>query len=265
MPETLDTILQAAPAGPFVLPPVSTDPIGFTLVVPTFNECENIAAFLRAARDELEAALPGQYEIVVVDDDSPDRTWEIAAQALPGFPQLRVVRRQGERGLATGVMRGYQIGRGDVLGTINADFQHPPSILPLMLAQIQDADLVIASRYIDGAGLGAWPIRRRIASRGAHRIGRLFLPQVFNRVSDPLSGCYMFRRAAVAGDEFHPLGYKTLMEILALGRIETIRECPYHMRERRLGRSKVTAIHWYQYLHRLWRLRSIVKSRARSQ
>ena len=81
------------------------------------------------------------------------------------------------------------------------------------------------------------------------------------RTSDPLSGCYLFRRDAVAGVEFRPLGYKTLMEIMALGRVETIRECSYHMSERRLGRSKVTARHWFEYVHHLLRLHGMTRTR----
>jgi dolichol-phosphate mannosyltransferase len=230
------------------------------MVVPTFNESENIGAFLFALRQNLEPVLTGRYEIIVVDDDSPDRTWQVAAQALPGFANLRVVRRQHERGLATGVMRGYQLARGEWLGTINADFQHPPDMLPKMLELAPGADVVVASRYADGGGLGDWAIRRRISSRGACLLGRLLLPGVFRRSSDPLSGCYIFRRAAAAGVEFRPLGYKSLMEIMALGSVQTVRECAYEMSERRLGRSKVAARHWYEYLQHLLRLRALTKT-----
>src|ERR1051326_5486881 len=129
MPDTLESIVVPAPAGPLVVVPSSDGTIMFSIIVPTFNEGENIAAFLSAIRQNLDPVLPDRYEIIVVDDDSSDRTWETAAQSLPGFTGLRVVRRQRERGLATGVMRGYQIARGEILGTINADFQHPPGVL----------------------------------------------------------------------------------------------------------------------------------------
>src|SRR5690349_8052693 len=162
MPDTLETAILAAPTGPLVIPAASDAATTLSIVVPTFNESENIAAFLRALRDNLDPVLPARYEIVVVDDDSPDRTWEIAAQALPGFAGLRVIRRKHERGLATSVIRGFQIARGQILGTINADFQHPPDILPRMVDLIPGTDVVVASRYAHGGGLGNWAMRRRI-------------------------------------------------------------------------------------------------------
>ena len=104
-----------------------------SLVVPTLNERENIADFLAAVRRNLDEALPGAYEVIVVDDDSADRTWEIAAAPDARFPGLRVMRRQNEGGLAVAVIRGWQVARGQILGTINADFQHPPDVLPRLI------------------------------------------------------------------------------------------------------------------------------------
>jgi len=253
MPETLDTTVLTAPSGPLTVPPSSDSAVFLSLIVPTCNESENIAAFLAALRDALDPALA--YEIIVVDDDSPDLTWEIAARLMPDFPQLRVVRRRHETGLSTAVIRGWQLARGEVLGTINADFQHPPAVLPRMLHLIDRADLVVASRFAAGGGLGDWAMHRRINSHVAHRLGRIILPQAFARTSDPLSGCYIFRREAVAGIELHPLGFKTLMEIIVRGRIGTIRESSYEMRARQRGSSKLQVRHWFDYLFHLLRLR----------
>ena len=114
----------AAPTGPLVVPVVAggaAQPV-LSLVVPTLNESENIADFLAAVRHTLDQALPGQYEVIVVDDDSADRTWEIAGRLRERFRELRVVRRQNEGGLAVAVIRGWQVARGKILGTINADF-----------------------------------------------------------------------------------------------------------------------------------------------
>jgi dolichol-phosphate mannosyltransferase len=249
-------LLAAAPQGPLTVP--SGPDAGISLVIPTFNEGENIAAFLQAVRRVLDEAVPGGWEIVVVDDDSPDRTWEIAL-GLPGFDNLRVLRRQGERGLASAVIRGMQAARGGVVGTINADFQHPPEVLGAMARAIADADLVVASRFVPGGGLGNWRWSRRIASRGAHLLGRMILPKVFGRIADPLSGCYLVRRAAFAGVELKPVGFKTLMEITARGRVERIRECPYQMRDRERGQSKAGAQQTVEYLRHLFRLRNETK------
>jgi dolichol-phosphate mannosyltransferase len=247
---------EPAPGGPLIVPPGGS--LGVSVVVPTYNEAANIRDFLLAVRRVLEEAVPGGWEIVVVDDDSPDRTWEVAA-ALTDFPRLRVVRRSGERGLARAVIRGMQAARGDVVGTINADFQHPPEVLGPMVRAIDGADLAVASRYMPGGGLGNWRWFRRLTSKGAHLLGLLLLPRVFHRLSDPLSGCYLVRRAAIAGIELEPLGYKTLMEIAARGRIERIRECPYRMSDRVRGESKAGGRQTLEYVRHLLRLRKAVR------
>jgi dolichol-phosphate mannosyltransferase len=224
------------------------------VVIPTLNESENIAEFLGAVRNVLDRALPGDYEVVVVDDDSPDRTWEIAAAAR--FPELRVVRRRAESGLARAVIRGWQASTGATLATINADFQHPPEVLARMVERLPGADLVLATRHADGGGLGDWGQFRRAASWLARQVGRLVLPEVFDRVSDPLSGCYMLRRAAIEGVELSPIGYKSLMEVLVRGRIASIHECGYRMQKRTRGKSKVRPFHPFQFIQHVLRLRA---------
>jgi dolichol-phosphate mannosyltransferase len=232
-----------------------------SLVVPTLNEGENIADFLASVRHTLDEALPRRYEVIVVDDDSPDGTCEIAAGLMAGFPELRVVRRKNEGGLAVAVMRGWQMARGTVLGTINADFQHPPAVLGRLLQRMGEADLVVATRHGDGGGLGDWGLVRRVSSWGAARIGRILLPQVYTRLSDPLSGCYLVRRCAIEGVPLNPLGYKSLMEILVRGSVREVRECGYEMRKRSRGQSKVHALHPFQYIRHVFRLRAAAKGR----
>jgi dolichol-phosphate mannosyltransferase len=249
-----------APKGRLLINALACD-IGPTLslVVPTLNESENIVDFLAAVRRNLDAALPGDYEVIVVDDSSPDRTWEIAASLVPDFPELRVVRRENEGGLACAVIRGWQVARGAILGTINADFQHPPDVLPRLIERTGGADLVVATRHSDGGGIGDWGLMRGLSSWGASRIGAWLLPRVYARVSDPLSGCYVVRRSAIAGVELAPLGYKSLMELLVRGRIGEIHECGYQMRKRVRGQSKVHALHPWQYLRHVFRLRAAVR------
>jgi dolichol-phosphate mannosyltransferase len=253
-----------APAGPLVVAPYAASPaIVLSLVVPTLNERETIGEFLLAVRDVLDAALPGRHEVVVLDDDSPDGTWEAAAALMPGYPGLRVVRRQGERGLACAVIRGWQVAAGSILGTINADFQHPPSVLARMIEKTASAEVVVASRYADGGGLGDWGLLRRLSSRSAHGFGRLLLPSAFGRTTDPLSGCYMFRRSGIAGVELKPLGFKTLIEILVRGNFDSVADCSYEMRERLRGRSKASPRHSLEYLRHLFRLRAAAREMSR--
>jgi dolichol-phosphate mannosyltransferase len=258
--------VAAAPVGPLVVPelPEAAGSPRLSLVVPTLNERENIADFLDAVRHTLDRALPGAYEVIVVDDDSPDCTWRIAASLAGGFPELRVVRRQNEHGLAVAVIRGWQVARGAVLGTINADFQHPPDVLGRLLERMGTADLVVATRHGDGGGLGDWGLLRRVSSWGAAQIGRVLLPEVYARISDPLSGCYLVRRTAIAGAPLHPLGYKSLMEILVRGNIREVHECGYEMRKRSRGQSKVHALHPFQYIRHVFRLRAAARDRQRT-
>jgi len=256
--------ILTAPSGPLIISPAAATeaPPFLSLVVPTLNESENIADFLSAVRENLDAAIPGRYEVIVVDDDSADGTCEIAARLCPTFPGLRVVRRRNEGGLAVAVIRGWQVASGQILGTINADFQHPPSVLPRLVERCTGADLVVATRHGDGGGLGDWGLARRVSSWGAAQIGRCLLPQVYSRVSDPLSGCYLVRRFAIANVELKPLGYKSLMELLVRGQIGEIHECGYEMRKRVRGQSKVHALHPLQYIRHVMRLRGAASEKS---
>ena len=125
----------------------------FSLIIPTYNEGKNIRSIVHQLTSLLDPVLPEQYELIVVDDNSPDRTWELALNLMAEYPQLRVMRRQQERGLSTAVIRGWQAASGDVLGVIDGDLQHPPEVLLNLLGTIeQGADLAVASRNADGGG-----------------------------------------------------------------------------------------------------------------
>jgi dolichol-phosphate mannosyltransferase len=101
----------------------------FSLITPTYQESKNIPALVQQLTSLLDAELPGQYELIIVDDDSPDHTWEVAQSLMEKYPQLRVMRRTQERGLSSAVIRGWQMAQGEILGVIDADLQHPPGIL----------------------------------------------------------------------------------------------------------------------------------------
>src|ERR1019366_8599537 len=204
----------------------------------------------------LDGAFAGAYEIIVVDDDSPDRTWELAQSLTAEYPQLRVMRRQQERALSAAVIRGWQASRGEVLGVIDADLQHPPEISLKLCSEIaRGADLAVASRHVEGGGVSDWSVLRRILSRAAQIIGLVILPRVVGRVSDPMSGFFVIRRTAIEGIELNPVGYKILIEVLGRGRFRWIGEVPYVFKERVRGESKVTRKVYVDYLRHLLRLR----------
>ncbi|NES80169.1 MAG: glycosyltransferase [Moorea sp. SIO2B7] len=236
--------------------------IKFSLVLPTYNEGQNIEKIVKILSNLLNEAIPGEYELIVVDDDSPDQTWNIAQELLPDYPQLRVMRRETERGLSTAVIRGWQAARGEVLGVIDADLQHPPEILLKLWQEMnQGADLAVASRHVEGGGVSEWSIIRRFLSRGAQMLGLMILPEVISRLSDPMSGYFMVRRSAIVGKSLSPVGYKILIEVAARGRIRWIAEAGYVFREREAGESKVTWKQYVEYIQHLLRLRLSISAR----
>ncbi|MBW4466045.1 MAG: glycosyltransferase [Pegethrix bostrychoides GSE-TBD4-15B] len=233
-----------------------SEPLAFSLIIPTYNEAQNISRILQQLTHLLDQAIPLAYELIVVDDDSPDQTWKVAQQLTPQYPQLRVMRRQTERGLSTAVIRGWQVARGKILGVIDGDLQHPPEVLLQLLQAMQSADLAVASRHIEGGGVSEWSPVRRFLSRGAQVLGLLILPSVVGRVSDPMSGYFLVRRSAIAGRIMNPLGYKILLEVLGRGQIQQVAEVGYVFQERKQGESKVTWRQYLDYLLHLAKLRS---------
>jgi dolichol-phosphate mannosyltransferase len=225
-------------------------------VIPTYNEGKNIHNIVRVLSDLLDAAMPGNYELIVVDDNSPDRTWELATALIPDYPQLKVMRRQHERGLSSAVIRGWQAARAEVLGVIDGDLQHPPHVLLQLLSAIESgADLAVAKSHVEGGGVSSWSFVRRFLSRGAQLFGLILLPGVLGRVSDPMSGYFMVRRTCILGSTLNPVGYKILIEVLARGNVPSVAEVGYVFQERLEGESKVTSKQYVDYLHHLVRLR----------
>ena len=250
----MGTLELAAPGT--ILPQESPDLLDLSVVLPTYNESAHIDAIVEQLITVLNNIPALRYEIIIVDDDSPDRTWEKALQLSQKFPQVRAIRRQDQRDLSTAVLRGWQVARGDVFAVMDADLQHPPETIPELWRAIRrGADLAIASRNIEGGGVSDWTLPRRIVSRCAQLLGLVVLPEVTGKVSDPMSGYFMVRRSALEGRELHPLGYKILVEVLARGTVEKISEVPYVFRETPHRPSKHSAAVFAQYLQHLIRIR----------
>lgn len=238
------------------LPPATGESVYFSLVIPTYNEAANIRKIVEILSRLLDEALYRDYELIVVDDNSPDGTWEVAHSLSQEYPQLRVMRRQNERGLSSAVIRGWQVAKGQVLGVIDGDLQHPPEVLLRLLRAIEDgADLAVASRHLEDGGVSSWSFIRRFLSRGAQVLGLIILPGVLGRVSDPMSGYFLVRRHAVVDKALNPVGYKILLEVIGRGNIRQIAEEGYVFCERQEGESKVTWRQYVDYIHHLILLR----------
>lgn len=201
-----------------------------SIVVPTYNEAQTVPVLAR----RLQVALgEGDWELVVVDDGSPDGTADIAAGLAPDLP-VRVVRRPGKLGLASAVMAGWAEAHGDVLVVMDADLSHPPESVPALVEMLRSgADMAVGSRYVRGGGVVDWPLRRRIVSRVACLMGNALVP-----VRDATSGFFAVRRAVIEGVRLNPIGFKIGFEVIARGRHRRVVEVPYTFRDREHGASK---------------------------
>ncbi len=207
-----------------------------SIVVPTYNERENIEALLKEIFEALKSSrLEG--EVIVVDDDSPDLTWKTAQELKDrhGY-NLKVLKRQDKKGLSPAVIDGFKIAGGDVKGVMDADFSHPPALIPELIKPIinGEAELVIGSRYIQGGGIENWPATRKIISRAAILLAK----PLAGNVNDPVSGFFFFRKDIIDGLELDPQGFKILVEIIVKGKYSRAIEVPYVFINRKQGKSK---------------------------
>ena len=224
-----------------------------SVIVPTYNEGENVGPLL----ERIERALgdrPYDYEVVVVDDDSPDGTWRRAAEYADRYP-VTAVRRLEEQGLATAVVRGIEEASSDRIAVMDADLQHPPEALPEFVDRLRDgADVVVGSRKAPGGSYGDFGPGRRIVSAAATLLARIAVPEL-RAVDDVQSGFFAFRRDVVEGRPLSPSGYKILIEILAVGSYAEVAEVGYAFDDRRAGESNLDAGVASAYLRHLADLR----------
>lgn len=223
-----------------------------SLVVPTFNESANLAELL----DRVREAMTGRdFEVWIVDDDSPDGTWRTAESYAASHPEVRVVRRLGERGLSSAVIEGFRRAGGDVLCVMDADLSHDPALLPRLVDAVEaGADLAVGSRRVPGGGADNWPWYRRLASDGATALARSWLGIT---LADPMSGYFALRRPVFerVSSKLKPKGYKILLEIACRAAPLRVVELPFIFRDRKQGVSKVTPGVAREFLKSLWELR----------
>ncbi|MCL6649776.1 MAG: glycosyltransferase family 2 protein [Chloroflexi bacterium] len=227
------------------------DSPSISVIVPTYNERDNV----RPLVDRMRRALAGlDFEVVFVDD-SEDETHEVIARLAKEDPRIRLVRRTGRRGLATAVVDGVAVARGGICCVLDADLQHPPEALRLLLRALEAtaADVAVASRYVPGGSYRTFTCGRRLASWVATMLARLLIRRA-RLIADPMSGFFAFRRAILDGIVLRPVGYKILLEVLTRARIRKVAEVPYAFDARAGGRSKLTLRQNWEYLAHLARL-----------
>ncbi len=212
----------------------------FSIVIPTYNEAANIESLCSLLVEALSEN-DIDFEVIIVDDNSPDQTWRIAQAIAEKDSRISVIRRMHKKGLATAVIAGWESAKGDILGVMDADLQQPPETIPLLLSKLNEdtqVDVVVASRNIKGAMAlrrSAW---RSFVSWLGTFISILLLPKLLAQVSDPMSGFFILRKEVISNKALTPLGYKILLEVLAKGEYRKIAEVPYIFSKRKKGGSK---------------------------
>lgn len=222
-----------------------------SIVTPTFNESPNIVPLISSLRGAL-----GQmdYEILVVDDNSPDLTWSVAEGLSSVDPRIRVLRRMQNPGLGAAVIDGFRAAKGEVVACIDADLQHDPSILPQMLDDLsKGSTVVVGSRYVAGGGTQHWNWLRKLESFIATKVAQLVLGV---KLKDPMSGYFMLWRKdfCAVQNELNGNGFKILLEILARLRPSAVKEVPYTFGPRSAGQSKLSSRVVLEYLKQVCRL-----------
>lgn len=226
-----------------------------SVIVPTYNERDRLQELVAALFDAYARA-GLDAELIIVDDNSPDGTGRLADQ-LAKSARIRVIHRAGKLGLGTAVIEGFTTSQAPIVGVIDADLSHPPVLLPRMLAIMQQhaADVVVASRYIEGGGTRGWPLGRLLMSRLACLMAAGLTP-----VRDATSGFFLIRRELAGAVTISAGGFKICLELLVRGQPMSIIEVPYVFEGRTAGESKMN---WKEAIGYVVQLRDLHRFRRR--
>ena len=211
-----------------------------SVVVPTYRESANVPVLF----ERIKAALDGlPWEMIVVDDDSPDGTADIAFAIAASDPRMRCLRRVNRTGLAGAVIEGWMASSADYVAVIDGDLQHDETILPEMyrLLETGEGDLAVGTRVHDGSENGLSPTRQKLSD-----LGKWFFNRIAGApVTDPMSGFFMIRRKIVSrlAPRLSPDGFKILVDVVlsVAGELRVV-EAPYKFRKRTAGESKLTPL-----------------------
>lgn len=222
-------------------------PPELAIIIPTFNEAGNVVEIARRIGVSLEGI---RWEILFVDDDSPDGTAERVRDLARQDPRIRLLRRVGRRGLSSACIEGMLATTAPYLAVIDADLQHDETLLPRMLERLksEELDIVVGSRYVSGGSVGDWNQRRQAMSRLASRMAQRL---IHADLADPMSGFFLLRAPILADcvGDLSGVGYKILLDIFASSpRPLKFLEMPYGFRQRERGESKLDNAVLWEYL-----------------
>ena len=229
-----------------------------SIIVPTYNESQNIIQILKSIKDNLPKNIISQT--IVVDDNSPDGTGKIVDEYLKNIKKItdntiEIIHRKAKDGLGSAILKGIQQAKGDMIVVMDSDFSHPPQIIPKLIESIKkyQCDIAVASRYTNGGKIQGWSLKRKLMSKFATLIAKRGLGI---ETKDPMSGFFAFKKNIIKELNIDAIGYKILLEILVKTKNVTIKEIPYTFQDRELGDSKLgikTIIDYYKSVWKLYR------------
>lgn len=204
-----------------------------SVVLPTYNEAKNISLIIK----KLEGILKDfDYELIVVDDNSPDGTALIAKNFAKRNKRIKVFVRKKEKGLASAIYYGIKKAKHDLVCVMDADLQHPPELIPKMFEKAKKADIVIASRFLKKSKTNFSAFRKFLSKLGIFMASTL-LPKI--KVKDPLSGFFIINKKILRNVELSLKGFKFLLEVLAKANYKKVIEVPFEFQKRKFGKSKM--------------------------
>lgn len=225
-----------------------------SIIVPTYREAENLPHLVPQLADTLRTR-GWIWEVIIIDDNSPDATPRVLEDLQRAIPQLRYKIRTDERGLSSAVLAGIAMSRYDHIVVMDADLSHPPESVPALVDKLlkDEADFVIGSRYVPGGATEDWGFHRYLNSAAATVLSKPFI----GSTRDPMAGFFALRRTTLEhADPLNPIGYKIGLELIVKCRIAYARiaEVPITFRNRKFGQSKLTVKEQFRYLEHLSRL-----------
>ena len=227
-----------------------------SIIVPTYNESQNIIDILKQIHDNIPKGICTQT--IVVDDNSPDGTGKIVEDYINNIKKIAentvdIIHRKAKNGLSSAILNGIQNAKAETIVVMDSDFSHPPQIIPKMIEAFKQyqCDLVVASRYITGGNIQGWTIKRKLMSKVATIIAKKGLDV---KIKDPMSGFFAFKKNIIKGLNFDAMGYKILLEILVKTKGIDIKEIPYTFENRKLGSSKLDNSTIIDYFKSVWEL-----------
>ena len=238
-----------------------------SILVPTYNESQNIVSFLKSITENLPKNII--TETIVIDDNSPDGTGRIVDDYIQNVKKIadntiNIIHRKAKQGLSSAILNGIQRSSGETIVVMDSDFSHPPSIIPKMIESIRQSqyDIVIASRYVKGGAIHGWSLKRKILSKIATKIAKNGLGVEQN---DPMSGFFAFKKNLINGLKFDGIGYKMLLELLVKTKGANVKEIPYTFKDREFGNSKLGMDTIVDYVRAVWKLYRYGKSNSKSE